>query len=146
MFHNFWQTINIINSKQTIIQKYEIGLSQLLLKEGFLPMAVARSNKINLLRQFVLLLKIINLHSVIQSIKNEKNIDIKGIINTKALNPTHFFWKELLVNNKMPFVKVELLRDNPENINIRNIYNILKKVSSYDINLIKNHLARVRNA
>ena len=146
IFHNFWQTINIFNSKQTIIQKFEIGLSQLLLKEGFLPIAVAKSNKFNLFRQFGLLLKIINLHSVIKFIKNEKNIDIKGIINTKALNPTHFFWKELLVNNKMPFVKVELLRDNPENININNIYNIINKLSSYEINLIKNHLARVRNA
>ncbi len=32
------------------------------------------------------------------------------------LNPTHSFWRYLLVSGRVPFIKVELLRDNPAGI------------------------------
>ncbi len=62
---------------------------------------------------------------------------------TKA-NPTHYFWKELITKHRMPFLKVELLRDNPAGIDISGWEEVVKSCSNYNVDLIKRHLARVK--
>jgi lipopolysaccharide biosynthesis protein len=59
------------------------------------------------------------------------------------LNITHYYWKKLLLNG-FPFIKIELLRDNPLNIDIRNWKEIISSVSNYPIEIIENHLKRIR--
>jgi lipopolysaccharide biosynthesis protein len=58
-------------------------------------------------------------------------------------NPTQFLWRELLVREQIPFLKVELLRDNP--FSLEDSQTILSAVVSIDASfgsLIKAHLAR----
>jgi len=58
-------------------------------------------------------------------------------------NPTQFLWRELLLQEQIPFLKVELLRDNP--VGLEDAETILSAVESIDpsfCQLIKAHLAR----
>jgi lipopolysaccharide biosynthesis protein len=60
-----------------------------------------------------------------------------------AANPMLLFWRELLVSEGVPFLKVELLRDNP--IRVEDAAAILRVVDSIDpsySSLIKSHLTR----
>lgn len=58
------------------------------------------------------------------------------------LNITHFYWKDLIVSKKFPFIKKELLRDNPMNLDISNWENVIKSTTKYDCNLIKKSLKK----
>ena len=60
------------------------------------------------------------------------------------VNTTHHFWKEILISGKVPFIKIELLRDNPMKMDIDDFEHTIQKVSHYDTDLIKNHLTRMR--
>jgi lipopolysaccharide biosynthesis protein len=61
------------------------------------------------------------------------------------INPMHFLWRQLLFEQGVPFLKVELLRDNP--VELDDVDRILAAVSSLDSdfsNTIRQHLKRVR--
>ena len=49
-------------------------------------------------------------------------------VDSTANNPTHVDW-EKLINNKYPYLKKELIRDNPLRIDLSRLSNVL---SSYD--------------
>ncbi|MHB9016316.1 MAG: glycosyltransferase [Sulfurovum sp.] len=61
--------------------------------------------------------------------------------NLTQLNIMHFKWKQLIENN-FPFIKIQLLRDNPLNIELKNWDNFISENSKYPLKLIKNHLRR----
>jgi len=58
------------------------------------------------------------------------------------LNVTHYYWRTLINEYKFPFIKKELLRDNPMNIDIKNWKSIINKNSVYSVALIQKHLER----
>ena len=62
--------------------------------------------------------------------------------NMGYLNQLHFYWDELIVKNKCPFLKIELLRDNPQGVDIKGWKDIVKK-TGFDMTLIENHLSRM---
>jgi lipopolysaccharide biosynthesis protein len=60
-------------------------------------------------------------------------------------NPSHFLWRELLFDQGIPFLKVELLRDNP--LGLEDAETILAAVQRLEpefAGVIRRHLARVR--
>ena len=58
------------------------------------------------------------------------------------VNPSHFFW-DLLLDQGCPFVKIELLRENPSHIqNLREFEATLKQANPAAANTIHRHLAR----
>jgi lipopolysaccharide biosynthesis protein len=63
-------------------------------------------------------------------------------------NPTQFLWRELLLQEQVPFLKVELLRDNPFSLEgSEEILYVVELIDSSFCPLIKVHLARsVRKA
>lgn len=63
----------------------------------------------------------------------------------KSTNVTHCLWKQLILHSGMPFIKVDLLRDNPMAMNISNYSNVISAVSNYDTPMIRAHLNRVGN-
>jgi lipopolysaccharide biosynthesis protein len=69
---------------------------------------------------------------------------IRFFLTGENLNLTHLFWKELIVRRRMPFLKVELLRDNPMNVKINNFERVLASRSDYDVGCIKAHLERMK--
>jgi len=57
-------------------------------------------------------------------------------------NPTHLQWKQMLENG-VPFVKVDLFSSNPYGIRLSRIYKWLENHTKYPIDLIRNHQARL---
>lgn len=152
-FKNFWENITTLNNKSEIIDRFEVGLSQSLVKNGFRP-GVYVSFSPGTLRLYralfgSMLRKKIYGTKVRPSATNKKSFikKIGGLFEHRQLgnnlNPTHFFWIDIINNRRMPFIKVELLRDNPMYINIRDFEFEINKLSDYDISYIKRHLARV---
>ena len=62
--------------------------------------------------------------------------------NRTFLNIMHYYWKDLLENKRIPFIKRELLRDNPVNIDISGYKEIIKK-TGYPLELIEKNLQRL---
>lgn len=64
-----------------------------------------------------------------------------------GVNRTHQDWNALIEVHKMPFIRVELLRDNPKGVaDIACIDQLLEKIGDYPTSNIHRHLARVGNS
>jgi lipopolysaccharide biosynthesis protein len=59
-------------------------------------------------------------------------------ITTETCNPTLKYWRQL-IEHGFPFIKVQLLRDNPTRVGISGWEQLLAS-HGYDIQLIRNHL------
>jgi len=141
-FKNFWKSVKVLPHKSDIIKFYEVGLTKHLMNAGYVP-TISTSFKptfFNNLKIVILKLTPKKIIKKASSLLRKKDT----LSNIGKNNSTHYFWKELLVEDNMPFVKIELLRDNPMQIDIQNIYTIINKISTYDTTLIKNHLARMK--
>jgi len=55
-------------------------------------------------------------------------------------NITHHCWEDLIVKHMCPIMKIELLRDNPEDIDISNWRDIVNHKTTYDVKHIEQHL------
>ncbi len=113
VFKDFWDSVLPFSDKFQIIRSYEVGLSNFLIQNGFKAKAYIPSTDLNSLF----------------------HIDAKN-------NPTCYHPLKL-IKKGMPFIKVELLRDNPVGVRLGPIYKILAKMN-YDLSLIefdqpKNH-------
>jgi len=56
------------------------------------------------------------------------------------VNTSHYYWKELIMNYHYPFLKKELIRDNPMQLDISGWETCIRSISDYDTNLIHKHL------
>jgi len=142
VFKEFWDSVVILDSKDEIIRKYEIGLTKFLLDNGFSSDVYAKFYPTNKQVLFIFLKKLtlLRILNKFLDIVREKN-KIKRI---GKINNTHYFWKELLIYGKSPFVKIELLRDNPMKTDIDDWEEVIQSTSDYDTTLIKKHLARMK--
>lgn len=62
-------------------------------------------------------------------------------------NPTQHYWDELIENCGCPFLKILLVRDNPNGVqNVDRWRDVLRRATSYDITMIEDHLAAFREA
>ncbi|VAY87972.1 Alpha-L-Rha alpha-1,2-L-rhamnosyltransferase/alpha-L-Rha alpha-1,3-L-rhamnosyltransferase [hydrothermal vent metagenome] len=143
VFSDFWDNVEALSDKNDIIKKYEVGLTRTLIKAKF-TFTIYSSFKPTIIQKILTFSKKLIPHKIIKKIiaLTQRKDDIKRI---GKFNTTHYFWKELLISQKMPFVKIELLRDNPMNININDVKEVIQQVSDYDTTLIDNHLARIKN-
>lgn len=63
-------------------------------------------------------------------------------VTDKIINVTHEYWKELIIDHQCPTLKIELLRDNPLNVDLTDMKSIMS-TTSYPFDLIENHLSRM---
>lgn len=113
-FIDFFNKIEVLENKQDIIEKYEIGLSIFYSDLGFKLGAIGAYD------------------------------NMKAYHKNNILNSTLYFWDILIKENKVPMIKVELIRDNPNKVNISQIEQFIVKNTNYDFNLIKNYLRRIK--
>jgi len=142
VFANFWQNIEILHNKDEIIQRYEVGLSQILIKAGFTP-TISTNFQPTKMQKIAILLRKFTPKKILKKLHSILSGKAK-IIRMGKINTAHYFWKELLLSGDVPFIKIELLRDNPMQVNIEDFEHTIQKVSSYDISLIQKHLQRMR--
>ena len=135
-FKNFFDSIEAETAKRNIIRKYEIGLTQTLIKAGFKPASYAR--------QVPLSIKIAKLGLVDFVRGNLIKTGGKWLFR-KPVNATQYYWKEIISACRAPFIKVELLRDNPNKLTINDVDKFIQEQSNYPVELIHRHLNRVKS-
>ena len=144
VFRQFWDNVQILNDKTEIIKKYEIGLSKLLISSGFNVSALLKTPKLGYVSALIRYRNsyLSSLRKIF-SLRFYQNFftKLKGI---NKVNVSHFDWEEMIVKYKFPFIKIELLRDNPCRIKNTDKYqDVISSVSEYPTNLIDNHLKRI---
>jgi lipopolysaccharide biosynthesis protein len=100
-------------TKREIIERAEVGLTTALVQAGFRCCAAYRASEAGTLSK---------LHS---------------------FNPSHFLWRELVTSGRVPFIKVELLRDNP--LNVPDVYAwqpVVSQIEPEIVPLMRNHLVK----
>ena len=140
-FKTFWERVHMLSSKEEVIKAYEIGLSRDLLQHGFKLEAYSRV-EVSLKEKILLQLRTLTLEKIKRKLTSL--LRPTGTPSTVGeVNPTLTLWKTLIVDAKMPFIKRELLRDNPKGVNIDDVYETIQSISEYDVSLIRQHLAQL---
>jgi lipopolysaccharide biosynthesis protein len=115
-FASFWDTVLPYKSKDQVIRSYELGLSTFLLEAGFRGAAYVPCS----------------------ALFPPWPIDL--LIKYKRRNPTTYHPIRLM-RRGMPFIKAELLRDNPAKLALGPVYRELER-TDYDSALIEFSAAR----
>ncbi len=140
-FQSFWDNFTILDDKKQIIQQYEVGLSKQLHDAGF-RFDVLYQYRPSFIQEFILRIRRLSFERLVNKLqrvlKQEDQFSTFGTINN-----THFYWRDML-KQKVPFLKIELVRDNPYSVDIADLYDMLKEQTNYDVMLIQNHIKRVK--
>ncbi|HET9146551.1 MAG TPA: rhamnan synthesis F family protein [Acetobacteraceae bacterium] len=122
-FREFWASVIPAPAKSYVIGRYEVGMTQSLLKAGL---------RLNVLWSYESLTKQVGRDQIAAYLAAETAPGAKvdpvdltrwlhvlrlrdAIARRKALNPTSDLWRHLLLSG-YPFIKRELLRDNPTRV------------------------------
>lgn len=127
----FWRSYDYETDKRRIIEKYEIGISRAARLAGL---------RIGSACEYA---------STLQAAKlmDEEHGGCGAAVRQASegpVNPSHFFWRALVERQRCPFIKVELLRDNPSRIEDVHLWRavLAQCCGGYDVNLISRHLLR----
>lgn len=123
-FQEFWRRLPDYRHKYVVIIEGEVGLSRRLVAAG-LDFAA---------------------YCPIEAVQEAQQADA-GTLGAKfrdpRISPTLRSWRALM-GMGCPFLKIQLLRDNPMQVpDLDDWEAVLGEVSGYDLDLIRNHLARV---
>lgn len=137
-FRRFWNGVRDVRSKRFIITNYEVGLTRALMKAGLRARAVypcraAAEAFVRDVRE--------------RNILNDRSLSVPErtylrqlfglIIHGVPVNTIHFFWEYLIREMGCPFMKRELLRDNPGQIPFLQYWErVISESSDYDTDLI----------
>lgn len=121
-WRRFWEGVTPTWSKHWLIRLYEIGLTQTLMKAGFTCRAVWPYQAL-LLDIDVALLEDRkegeegpNMADPINQVRRKHVLRLREAVAGRwPLNPTSDLWRQLLMA-RYPFIKRELLRDNPSEV------------------------------
>lgn len=126
-FRDFCKGFRYFKDRSLTIEMYELGLSREALRGGcelipFVPYAG--------IRDFVL--------------KEAPGSHAAAEASRRNVNPTHYFWRELITRYHAPLIKVDLLKFNPSRIpDGADAIEVVAKHSAYPVALIEGHLRRV---
>ena len=125
VFGEFWRKLPDYRHKYVVIIQGEVGLSRRLVAAGFDFAA----------------------YCPIEAVQEGQKADA-GTLATKfrdpRISPTHRAWRALM-RAGCPFLKIQLLRDNPMRVpDLDDWETVVGKASGYDLDLIRHHLARVK--
>ena len=119
-WQNFWAGVRPTWSKTWLIRLYEIGLTQSLLKAGFSVRAIWPYKALIADVDLNLLAEPSedgpNMADPIVQARRKHVLRLReAVADRKPLNPTSDLWRQLLLA-RFPFIKRELLRDNPSHV------------------------------
>ena len=122
-FGEFWQSVRPVPVKAYIVKAYEIGVTQAMMQGGLSCAALWGYESLVKLANRAELEKLIDEDESeigkadpIQITRKLQILRIRdGVARRVALNPTSDLWRQLLISG-FPFIKRELLRDNPTKV------------------------------
>jgi lipopolysaccharide biosynthesis protein len=123
----FWQRFKFYNHRAIVIAFYEIGMTYLAIEYGLKVGAFAPYSKVR--------------HQA------ELRSDELGYVShtlCKAVSPMHYYWRLLIEDFSAPFLKRELLTENPRKIPDLAEIKKLAAERDYDIEMIAAHDTRNR--
>lgn len=136
-FSDFWKSVVPIQNKMDMITAYEIGLSAFARERGFTVDALVHLDSVS-----EEIRRICALENNMQYVLENAGLFPDHPLFEQKPNPMQLYWGHAF-RCGMPFVKVEVMRDNPLNNNHSFIMESIKKGRIYDLQLIHNHLSRV---
>jgi lipopolysaccharide biosynthesis protein len=140
-FAAFWRGVRYVNAKSYVIRKYEVGLSERLMKAGLRGGAMFSAREVSRV-----LFDEVNAGALKDPAMDEDSRKylkrMLGVVERGApLNISHFFWDRLIAKMGCPFLKRELLEKNPVAIPyVSRWQEVIGEVSDYDTDLIVRHL------
>ena len=144
-FLAFWRGVRLVPSRGWVIRKYEIGLTQAMLKGGlrcsalfpYRAAAAALSDAVT--HQGLLERKDISDHH-----RRYADRIFAAVERGDALNQTHYFWDYLVARAGCPFIKRDLLLRNPVQVPyVIQWDSVIRRSSAYDPDLILRHLEQI---
>lgn len=157
VFYDFFSSLSVIADKHELINEYEIGLTQSLSENNFRYSSFMDTSKKKyfLRRIFFILSKTIG-KKYKMKIKNPILLclnyarrtfktfikNFKGYMIRDDVNPTHFYWYELLKSGS-PFVKIDIFRKEKRLTDQIKLKRYLRK-ASYPSKLIYDHIDRTK--
>ena len=141
-FSSFWRRVRYIANKRVVIHKYEVGLSQAMLKGGLSLRALFPYRD---LTKAVMDCALTGPATGAHPLRDEYFDRLFRSINAgHPLNPTHYFWEYLIVNLRFPFLKRELVEKNPVMVPLLSGWReTIEKSSDYPVDLIEGYLQLV---
>ncbi len=147
VFSDFWNQLKILEDKNEIITRYEIGMSQVLLKKNYRPQAYI-DYRINKKDNIVRLLK--RLMNKPHKFFNLVIFPYRYFSTAvkKNGNSSLNFWDKLLIKHQLPFIKKSLILDKSQSgENIKKLKVIFQKKllkTDYPIDFIERYYGRNR--
>lgn len=163
-FEKFWSELKYLQTKDWIVQIYEVGFTRQLRRAGLrcraaYPYRQAAEAVVDTIRRYrvlevdqadrstgISLAKAFQAESrreiMIDPVQRNYLIMLFHAINAGIpLNGTHFFWDYMIDHMRCPFIKRDLLQQNPAEVPYL-IYweRVINNVSDYDTDLIVKHL------
>ena len=122
-FKKFWASVMPVPMKTYIVREYEVGITQAMLKGGLRCAAVWKYEDLMRMVSRADVEKLIEEEETELGKQDPMHITRKlqilrirdGVARRMALNPTSDLWRQLLLSG-FPFIKRELLRDNPTRV------------------------------
>jgi len=141
-FDRFWDKVRYVQSKTWIIQRYEVGQTTAMLAGGLRCRALFPYRKL-----VAAMLNAVRSGNLLEdkSLSKPHREFLELIFNLlnkgTPINPTHLFWDHLIGVEGFPFLKRELLRENPMHLPfITSWEEVVRNASDYDTDLIDEHL------
>ncbi|MDD2794555.1 rhamnan synthesis F family protein [Acidocella sp.] len=122
-WEKFWRSVRPVPMKSYIVNAYEVGVTQAMVKGGLrcaalwpYEMLIKLVNRGELEKLIVAEESELGKADPIQITRKLQVLRIRdGVARRVALNPTSDLWRQLLLSG-FPFIKRELLRDNPTKV------------------------------
>jgi lipopolysaccharide biosynthesis protein len=148
-FQEFWDQLEPLEEKRRIIEQQEVGLTQFFLSRNHRVSALYERRGDSSRRV------VSSLGYYLDALRrrwwqrafwgNVFQMVFRG--RRAGVNPTHADWRYLLQELGFPFIKIELLRDNPKQLrNIEEWPAVVASLGDYPVTLAQQHLARLRAA
>jgi hypothetical protein len=144
----FWERVRPVASKPWVITRYEVGLTQQLLRAGLRARALWEYTDLVSRIDPELLMQGGDEGPVstdpITSVRKEHARRIReAAVSRRPLNPTSDLWRQLLQSG-FPFIKRELLRENPTRVgDVTDWRSVVTEFVGGDISVIERDLQRV---
>jgi hypothetical protein len=139
----FWQGVRQVSSKQWVIARYEVGLTQTLLKAGLRCRPLWSYHQLLDQTEHKYIPKEVDASTLdpleLMRIRASQRIRAAAAHGV-ALNPTSDLWRQLLLAG-FPFIKVELLRKNPTGVpDIADWRSVVARLPHGDVAMIERDL------
>jgi len=146
MLKAFFRSVRPVQSKQWVIQRYEIGLTRAMQRAGLRCAALFPYRS-----AAAVFAETVRAGDLTQqpglSVPHRRYIAqaMRQLESGKPLNATRWFWTELVSKMRCPFIKRELLMDNPFDVpDAGGWREVIRSVSSYETELAARHMRTCR--